>query len=40
VLWEKCLLAFPVKHQAVSAAHQIAAAMGWSFPYTLGVLGG
>jgi hypothetical protein len=37
-------LAFPAKHQdvrplALGAAGEIAAAMGWSLPYTLGVLG-
>jgi hypothetical protein len=37
-------VAFPVKDQdvrplAIGAASEIAAAMGWSFPYTLGVLG-
>jgi sRNA-binding protein len=45
VLREKWPLAFPVKHQdvrplAVGAAREIAAAMGWSLPYTLGVLVG
>jgi sRNA-binding protein len=45
VLREKWPLAFPVKHQdvrplAIDAAREIAAAMGWSLPYTLGVLGG
>jgi sRNA-binding protein len=44
VLREKWPRAFPVKHRdvrplAIGAAHEIAAAMGWSFPYTLGVLG-
>src|SRR5271169_5125120 len=44
VLREKWPLAFPVQHQdvrplAMGAARQVAAAMGWSFPYTLGVLG-
>jgi sRNA-binding protein len=43
VLREKWPLAFPVKHQdvrplAIGAAHEIAAAMGWSLAYTLGVL--
>jgi sRNA-binding protein len=45
VLREKWPLAFPAKHQdvrplAVGAAREIAAAMGWSLPYTLGVLVG
>jgi sRNA-binding protein len=44
VLQEKWPLAFPVQHQdvrplAMGVARQIAAAMGWSLPYTLGVLG-
>jgi sRNA-binding protein len=44
VLREKWPIAFPVKHQdvrplALGAAGEIAAAMGWSLPYTLGVLG-
>jgi sRNA-binding protein len=44
VLREKWPLAFPVKHQdvrplAMGVARQVAAAMGWSLPYTLGVLG-
>jgi sRNA-binding protein len=44
VLREKWPLAFPVKHQdvrplAMGAAGEITAAMGWSLPYTLGVLG-
>ena len=44
VLREKWPLAFPAKHQdvrplAMGVARQIAVAMGWSFPYTLGVLG-
>ena len=44
VLREKWPLAFPVKHQdirplAIGATREIAAAMGWSVPYTLGVLG-
>jgi sRNA-binding protein len=44
VLREKWPLAFPVKHQdvlplAMGVARQLAAAMGWSLPYTLGVLG-
>jgi sRNA-binding protein len=44
VLREKWPLAFPVQHQdvrplAMGAARQVAAAMGWSLPYTLGVLG-
>jgi sRNA-binding protein len=43
VLREKWPLAFPVKDQEVrplvlGAAREIAAAMGWSLPYTLGVL--
>jgi sRNA-binding protein len=45
VLREKWPPAFPAKHQdvrplAVGAAREIAAAMGWSLPYTLGVLVG
>jgi sRNA-binding protein len=45
VLREKWPLAFPAKDQdvrplAVGAAGEIAAAMGWSLPYTLGVLVG
>ena len=37
--------AVPVKHQdvrslAMGVARQVTAAMGWSLPYTLGVLGG
>jgi sRNA-binding protein len=45
VLREKWPLAFPAKHQdvrplAIGAAREIAAAMGWSIPYTLGVLSG
>jgi sRNA-binding protein len=37
-------LAFPVQHQdvrplAMGVAREVAAAMGWSLPYTLGVLG-
>src|SRR6202521_5156648 len=45
VLREKWPLAFPVKHQdvrplAIGVAREVAAAMGWSLPYTLGVLGG
>ena len=44
VLREKWPLAFPLKHQdvrplALGVAGQIAAVMGWSLPYTLGVLG-
>jgi sRNA-binding protein len=44
VLREKWPLAFPVKHQdvrplAIGVAHQVAAALGWSHPYTLGVFG-
>jgi sRNA-binding protein len=44
VLRQKWPHAFPVKHRdirplAFGAAHEIAAAMGWSLPYTLGVLG-
>jgi len=43
VLREKWPLAFPVKHQdirplAIGTTRQIAATMGWSLPYTLGVL--
>jgi sRNA-binding protein len=43
-LGEKWPLAFPARHQdvrplALGAAGEIAAAMGWSLPYTLGVLG-
>jgi sRNA-binding protein len=43
VLQEKWPLAFPAKDQdirplAVGAAGKIAVAMGWSLPYTLGVL--
>jgi sRNA-binding protein len=45
VLREKWPLAFPSKHQdvrplAVGAAREIATAMGWPLPYTLGVLVG
>jgi sRNA-binding protein len=45
VLRERWPLAFPAEHQdvrplAIGAAGQIAAAMGWSLPYTLGVLVG
>jgi sRNA-binding protein len=44
VLREKWPIAFPVKHQdvrplAMGAAGEITAVMGWSLPYTLGVLG-
>jgi sRNA-binding protein len=44
VLREKWPVAFPVKDQgvrplAIGAASEIATAMGWSRPYTLGVLG-
>ena len=44
VLREKWPLAFPVQHHDVrplvlGVARQIAATMGWSLPYTLGVLG-
>jgi sRNA-binding protein len=44
VLRGKWPLAFPVEHQdvrplAMGAARQVVAAMGWSLPYTLGVLG-
>jgi hypothetical protein len=44
VLREKWPLAFPAKHQdvrplAMGVARQVATAMGWSLPYTLGVLG-
>ena len=43
VLRGKWPLAFPAKHEgirplAIGAAHEIAAVMGWSLPYTLGVL--
>jgi sRNA-binding protein len=43
LLQKKWPLAFPVRHQdvrplALGAAGEIAAAMGWSVPYTLGVL--
>jgi ProP effector len=43
-LRERWPLAFPVQHQdirplALGVAHQVAAGMGWSLPYTLGVLG-
>jgi hypothetical protein len=43
VLRERSPLAFPAEREevrplAMSAARQIAAAMGWSLPYTLGVL--
>ena len=45
VLREKWSLAFPVEHQdvrplAIGAGREIVAAMGWSLPYTLGVLVG
>jgi sRNA-binding protein len=45
VLREKWPLAFPAEHQdvrplAVGAAREIAVAMGWTLPYTLGVLVG
>jgi sRNA-binding protein len=44
VLREKWPLAFPVQQQdvrplAIGAAAEIGTAMGWSLPYTLGVLG-
>jgi sRNA-binding protein len=44
VLREKWPLAFPVQHHDVrplakGVARQVAATMGWSLPYTLGVLG-
>jgi sRNA-binding protein len=44
VLREKWPVAFPVKDEdvrplAMGVARQVAAAMGWSTPYTLGVLG-
>jgi sRNA-binding protein len=44
VLREKWPVAFPVKDQdvrplAIGAANEIATAMGWLLPYTLGVLG-
>jgi sRNA-binding protein len=43
VLRERWPLAFPTEHEdvrplAMGAARQVAAAMGWSLPYTLGVL--
>src|ERR1700731_4401997 len=43
VLREKWPRAFPLKHQdihplAIGATGEIAAVMGWSLPYTLGVL--
>ena len=43
VLRERWPLAFPVQHQdirplALGVAHQVAAGMGWSLPYTLSVL--
>lgn len=43
ILREKWPVAFPVKDQnirplAIGAAHEIAGTMGWSIPYTLGVL--
>jgi sRNA-binding protein len=43
-LREKWPLAFPAQHQdvrplAMGVAREVAAAMGWSLPYTLGVLG-
>ncbi len=43
VLRERWPLAFPMKHEdvrplAMGAARQVAATMGWSLPYTLGVL--
>ena len=42
-LRERWPLAFPVQHQdirplALGVAHQVAAGMGWSLPYTLSVL--
>jgi ProP effector len=44
LLREKWPIAFPVKHQdvrplAMGVAREVAATMGWSLPYTLGVLG-
>ena len=44
VLRAKWPRAFPVDHQdirplTIGAAGEIAAVMGWSYPYTLGVLG-
>jgi hypothetical protein len=44
VLREKWPFAFPLKHRdvrplATGAAGEIASVMGWSLPYTLGVLG-
>jgi sRNA-binding protein len=43
VLRERWPLAFPTKHEdvrplAMGVAREVAAAMGWSLPYTLGVL--
>jgi sRNA-binding protein len=43
VLRERWPIAFPTEHEdirplAMGAARQVAAAMGWSLPYTLGVL--
>jgi sRNA-binding protein len=43
VLQERWPIAFPTEHEdvrplAMGAARQVAAAMGWSLPYTLGVL--
>jgi len=44
VLRKKWRLAFPAKHQkirplAIGVVREIVAAMGWSLPYTHGVLG-
>jgi sRNA-binding protein len=44
VLREKWPLAFPVQHHdirplALGVANQVSVTMGWSLPYTLGVLG-
>jgi hypothetical protein len=43
VLRERWPLAFPTQHEdvrplAMGSARQVAAAVGWSLPYTLGVL--
>jgi hypothetical protein len=43
VLRERWPIAFPTEHEdvrplAMGAARQVAVAMGWSLPYTLGVL--
>jgi hypothetical protein len=44
VLRERWPIAFPTKHEdvrplAMGVAREVAAAMSWSLPYTLGVLG-